>query len=101
MTIKESRTLSTLDVLSTLKEQLPNVWEQAEVVGKWVWIEFTYPPVKEVRDKLKELGFHWNHKRKAWQHPCGYFSLHSSSDPRFKYAVHSASSLEVESEVAA
>ena len=101
MTVKESRNLSTLDVLAALKQELPNVWEQAEVVGKWVWIEFTYPPIKETRDKLKEFGFHWNHKRKAWQHPCGCFRLHSNSDPRFKYGVHSASSLEVESEVAA
>ena len=97
----EARTLSALAVLTALKEQLPQVWEQAEVVGKWVWIAFVNPPAAEVRSKLKELGFHWNHKRQAWQHPCGCFSLHSSGDPRFKYKVLPALSFDVESEVAA
>lgn len=101
MTAQDARTLSTLAVLATLKDQLPSVWEQAEVVGKWVWIEFAYPPFKEIRDRLKELGFHWNRKRMAWQHPCGCFTPHSSGDPRFKYGIRHASSVEVESEVAA
>jgi hypothetical protein len=46
---------------------MPEVFEQAQVVGKWVWLEFNVAPVRPIRDKLKELGFHWNAGRKCWQ----------------------------------
>ena len=46
---------------------MPEVFEQAQVVGKWVWLEFNVAPVKPIRDNLKELGFHWNAGRKCWQ----------------------------------
>ncbi|MCI0558056.1 MAG: JAB domain-containing protein, partial [Nitrososphaera sp.] len=36
------------------------------------------------------FGFHWNHKRKCWQNPCGVSSARSSGDPRDKYPVTSA-----------
>ena len=61
---------------------MPEIWGQAQVVGKWVWLEFNVPPVAQIRGKLKELGFHWNGGRKCWQHPCGVQSKGSSRDPR-------------------
>ena len=51
-----SRT-STLNLLERLKTEMPEIWGQAQVVGKWVWLEFNVPPLEEIRAKLKELGF--------------------------------------------
>jgi len=91
---------STLALLGRLKDQMPEIWGQAEVVGRWVWLEFNVAPEKEVRAKLKELGFHWNHKRRCWQHPCGVASDHSRHDPRGKYQVVPATTLELNEAVA-
>ncbi len=49
---------NTLALLDKLKTEMPELWGQAQVVGKWVWLEFNVPPMQEVRSKLKELGFH-------------------------------------------
>lgn len=77
--------LDTLTVLARLKEQQPEVWEQAEVVGKWVWITFEMKPAEQIREYLLDLGFHWNHTRSCWQHSCGHYTRHTSGDPRWKY----------------
>lgn len=84
-----------LALLSRMKTELPEIWDQAQVVGRWIWLEFTVPPLREVRAKLKELGFHWNGKRKCWQHPCGVPRFHSTGDPRSYYQVKPATDLEL------
>ena len=86
---------NTLDLLDRLKSEMPEIWGQAQVVGKWVWLEFNVPPLKQVRGKLKELGFHWNHERKCWQHPCGFRRPRSGRDPRGVYPVVPAPALEM------
>src|SRR5437899_3030701 len=63
----------TLDLLDRLKNEMPEIWGQAQVVGKWVWLEFNIPPLKEIRANLRKLGFHWNGGRKGWQHPGAVF----------------------------
>jgi hypothetical protein len=78
---------ATLALLDRLKTEMPEIWSEAQVVGKWVWLEFSMPPLKQVRGKLKELGFHWNSGRKCWQHPCGVPTLRSGGDPRSYYQV--------------
>ena len=75
----DASSLPTLDLLERLGREMPEVFEQALVVGKWVWLEFNVAPVKPIRDKLKELGFHWNAGRKCWQHPCGVPTLRSGA----------------------
>lgn len=77
--------LDTLTVLGRLKTEKPELWELAEVVGQWVWIEFPMRPAPEVRQYLLDLGFHWNQKRVCWQHACGRFTHHSPGNPRWKY----------------
>ena len=72
---------------------MPEVFEQAQVVGKWVWLEFNVAPVKPIRDKLKQLGFHWNAGRKCWQHPCGVPAVRSGGDPRSYYQVTAAADM--------
>ena len=91
----------TLDLLGKLREQMPEIWSKAEVVGKWVWLEFNVPPMKEVRAKLKEFGFHWNHRRRCWQHPCGESRGRSRHDPKDKYEVIPATALELKEAVVA
>jgi len=82
----KNRTLPTPKVLNILLTSLPDVYRVAEVVGKWVWVQFTETPAAEIRQQLSQLGFHWNGQRQAWQHPCGQFSLSSPHDPHQKYA---------------
>jgi len=90
----------TMALLERLKTEMPELWGQADVVGRWVWLEFNTAPLREIRDKLKDLGFHWNHKRRCWQHPCGVPSDHSRQDPRAKYPVIPATALELKETMA-
>lgn len=84
-----------LALLGKLKQEMPEIWGEAVVVGQSVWLEFNVPPSNEIRERLKELGFHWNDRRKCWQHPCGVERGRSSHDPRGKYPVVPATSLEL------
>jgi DNA repair protein RadC len=85
--------LPTLALIERLGREMPEVFEKAQVVGKWVWLEFNVAPVKPIREKLKELGFHWNAGRKCWQHPCGVPAAKSGRDPRAHYEVTSATDM--------
>ena len=90
MNDENSSETSTLALLDRMKSEMPEIWNQAQVVGKWVWLEFNIPPLKEIRARLKKLGFHWNAGRKCWQHPCGIHRERSGRDPREVYPVVSA-----------
>ena len=85
----------TAELLDRLKSEMPEIWGQAQVVGRWVWLEFNVPPMTQIRGKLKELGFHWNGARKCWQHPCGIPSRRAGGDPRSYYQVKPASGMEM------
>jgi len=69
-----------------------------EVVGRWVWVRFPGKPSEEVRFLLREAGFHWSGKRKAWAHDCGVPSKPGHGDPRWKYGVVSVSQFNLEDE---
>ena len=90
---KANRTLPTPKVLTLLHQQLPAAYRLAEVVGKWIWVQFKEQPAAEIRQQLAQLGFHWNRERQAWQHPCGQFSLSSASDPHEKYSSYRPASI--------
>ena len=81
----ENRTLSTQAVLDLLQKEAPHFFELAEVVGKWVWIQFAEKQPREVTAGLAQLGFHWNNKRQVWQHPCGQPTEGTLGNPREKY----------------
>jgi DNA repair protein RadC len=83
----EGMAANTMTLLDRLKTEMPEIWTQAQVVGKWVWLEFNVPPLQEIRANLKKLGFHWNGQRKCWQHPCGAPRTRSQGDPRSYYQV--------------
>jgi RadC-like JAB domain len=92
---KDSSMTDTLALLGRLKNEMPEIWNQAEVVGKWVWLEFAVAPERRVRGRLKELGFHWNSARRCWQHPCGLSRERSQYDPRHVYEVVPANALQL------
>ena len=81
---KANRELPTKQVLDLLQRRLRRAYELAEVVGKWVWITFDEPQDQQTTAELSQLGFHWNSRRKVWQHPCGVFKG-EPVDPRAKY----------------
>lgn len=88
---KENRSLSTDKLLVLLRTEAPRLYEAAEVVGKWVWLQFPDKQPRTVTGLLAELGFHWNRARKAWQHPCGAFcDRFSPIDPRKVYGSYFA-----------
>ena len=80
-----NRQLGTQALLSLLRTEAPRFYPLAEVVGKWVWIQFADKQPPEVTRALAQLGFHWNNKRQLWQHPCGPVTTASPDDPRSKY----------------
>jgi len=87
-----NRALNTEKLLALLHDKAPHFFEIAEVVGKWVWIQFSEKQPSEITRVLSELGFHWNNHRQLWQHPCGTITEWADYDPRKRYGSHSAAS---------
>ena len=88
---RANRALKTENLLALLRSQTPSFFEIAEVVGKWVWIQFTDKQPPDVTKVLAELGFHWNNNRQTWQHPCGTIQVEPvKHDPRKRYGSHFA-----------
>ena len=86
-----NRSLDTFRLLNLLRTRAPEFFGIAEVVGKWVWIQFAERPAIEIRQQLVELGFHWNNTRQAWQHPCGLYRHEAATfDPRKRYGSYFA-----------
>jgi hypothetical protein len=82
-----NRGLPTEAVLNSLRTKLPQQYNLAEVVGKWVWLDVSPARKPALAKMLWTLGFHWNQRRGVWQHPCGKFDPLGShpTDPRAKY----------------
>jgi hypothetical protein len=80
-----NRSLPTGKLLDLLYKETPHFWELAEVVGKWVWIQFDNKQPSEITTVLSQLGFHWNNRRQVWQHPCGQPVNRANFDPRRCY----------------
>ena len=89
-----NRELPTDQLLALLRTEAPRFYELAEVVGKWVWIQFPDKQPREVTASLAQFGFHWNNARQTWQHPCGALTQGSPDDPRAKYGSHHAADLQ-------
>ena len=89
---RENRKLDTEKLLALLRSETPNFFQIAEVVGKWVWIQFTEKQPSTITRVLSELGFHWNNKRQSWQHPCGTITEPATYDPRRRYGSYFAAS---------
>ena len=68
----------------------------ADVVGRWVWIQFIEKPAQATRTLLKANGFKWCKKRGEWAHCGGVPSRHGPGNPRFKYGSVPVSQIETE-----
>jgi hypothetical protein len=82
---RRNRSLPTDRLLELMQKEAPRFWELAEVVGKWVWIQFSDKQPPEITAELSQLGFHWNNRRQVWQHPCGQVLDGANYDPRRRY----------------
>ena len=83
---RANRTLDTERLLLLLRTEAPRFFEVAEVVGKWVWIQFSDKQPPTITSILAEFGFHWNNTRQVWQHPCGTIQRERATfDPRKRY----------------
>ena len=92
---QSNRELPTEQLLALLRTEAPRFYDLAEVVGKWVWIQFTDRQPPTITAELAEFGFHWNNKRQVWQHPCGPIESDASpADPRTKYGARHAADLQ-------
>ena len=88
---RSNRALKTENLLALLRSKTPSFFEIAEVVGKWVWIQFDGKQPVTITSVLSELGFHWNNTRQAWQHPCGTIADERADyDPRKRYGSYFA-----------
>jgi hypothetical protein len=87
-----NRELPMQRVLDYLRTQMPQQYELAEIVGKWVWLDFPAASHRVAANTLWRLGFHWNQRRCVWQHPCGACAPYAShpKDPRIKYGSYFA-----------
>ena len=52
-----------------------------DIVGEWLWV---YGETREVKDKLKELGFKWSGAKKKWYY-ADYLGKKKHSSSRKKY----------------
>ena len=59
----------------------------AELVGRWVWVEFPTKPDASTLIKMKARGFRWVKSRGRWAHDCGFKSRRGKGDPRDKYGA--------------
>ena len=82
----ENRALPQSEVLELIRP-FPRILAAAQLVGRWIWVEFTATPAPFTRATLAQLGFHWNNKRRLWQHPCGPMTPASPDEPRAKYGA--------------
>jgi hypothetical protein len=88
---RANRALNTEKLLALLCSETPRFFAVAEVVGKWVWIQFNAIPAAEIRQQLAQLGFHWNNSRQSWQHPCDTIADERADyDPRRRYGSYFA-----------
>ncbi len=60
-----NRSLDTFPWLNLHRSRTPELFGMAEVVGKWVWIQFADKQPRTVTSQLSELGFHWNNTRQV------------------------------------
>jgi hypothetical protein len=91
-----NRELPTQKVLDYLRAQLPEQYELAEIVGKWIWLDFPRASHRAAANTLCRLGFHWNQRRCVWQHPCGAVAPYAAHphDPRLKYGSYFAADVQ-------
>lgn len=70
----DERTLQLLKMQANLAAALPGV-KSLQLVGRWLWLEFTGKPTEEIRQQLKDNRWSWAPKKGKW-------TYHNPEDPR-------------------
>ena len=94
---QQHRSLELAQVLAMVRQHVGRQWWSTEVVGSWVWV-YQSPGLRQAeRSALFELGFHWNPRRQAWQHPCGVLTPPAATGPLGRHLPAQRESQPVES----
>ena len=70
----DERTLQLLKRQANLAAALPGV-KSLQLVGRWLWLEFTGKPTAEIRQQLKDNRWSWAPKKGKW-------TYHNPEEPR-------------------
>lgn len=70
----DERTLQLLKRQANLAAALPGV-KSLQLVGRWLWLEFTGKPTAEIREQLKANQWTWAPKKGKW-------TYHNPEEPR-------------------
>ena len=70
----DERTLQLLKMQANLAAALPGV-KSLQLVGRWLWLEFTGKPTEEIRKQLKDNRWSWAPKKGKW-------TYHNPEEPR-------------------
>ena len=70
----DERTLQLLKRQANLAATLPGV-KSLQLVGRWLWLEFTGKPTEEIRKQLKDNRWSWAPKKGKW-------TYHNPEEPR-------------------
>ena len=70
----DERTLQLLKRQANLAANLPGV-KSLQLVGRWLWLEFTGKPTEEIRKQLKDNRWSWAPKKGKW-------TYHNPEEPR-------------------
>ena len=70
----DERTLQLLKRQANLAAALPGV-KSLQLVGRWLWLEFTGKPTEEIRQQLKDNRWSWAPKKGKW-------TYHNPEEPR-------------------
>ena len=70
----DERTLQLLKRQDNLAAALPGV-KSLQLVGRWLWLEFTGKPTEEIRQQLKDNRWSWAPKKGKW-------TYHNPEEPR-------------------
>ena len=70
----DERTLQLLKRQANIAAALPGV-KSLQLVGRWLWLEFTGKPTEEIRKQLKDNRWSWAPKKGKW-------TYHNPEEPR-------------------
>ena len=70
----DERTLQLLKMQANIAAALPGV-KSLQLVGRWLWLEFTGKPTEEIRKQLKDNRWSWAPKKGKW-------TYHNPEEPR-------------------
>ena len=70
----DERTLQLLKRQANIAANLPGV-KSLQLVGRWLWLEFTGKPTAEIRQQLKDNRWSWAPKKGKW-------TYHNPEEPR-------------------